>query len=92
MSNERPQTGRPRITAAQQDRCIRIFYLRNRTVTATHTACQNIPGLRRISAKTVHNRQRKVGLRARRPYLVLSWVYNIGVHGPNGATQLGTGL
>ena len=67
MSKDRPRTGRPRITTVQQDRYIRIFHLRNRTVTATQTASR-IPGLRRISAQTVRNRLREVGLRARRPY------------------------
>lgn len=58
-SNDRPRTGRPRITTAQQDRYIRILHLRNRTVTATQTA-SSIPGLRRISAQTVRNRLRKL--------------------------------
>jgi transposase len=65
-TSNRPRTGCPRITTAQQDRYIRIFHLRNRTLTATQTVSR-IPDLPRISEKTVRNRLREVRLRARRP-------------------------
>ena len=64
---DRPRSGRPRVTTRAQDRYIRVHHLRHRTATATSTA-SNIPGLRRLSAQTVRNRLREVGLRARRPY------------------------
>lgn len=49
---------------------VRMYYLGNRTVTATQTAL-SIPCLRRISAQTVWNCLRDVGLRVRRPYFDL---------------------
>ena len=67
MANDRPRSGRPRITNHVQDRYIRVFQLRNRTVTASQTA-SNIPGLRRISAQTVWCRLPEQDIRARRPY------------------------
>lgn len=66
-TQDRPRTGRPRITTPAQDRFIRLFHLRNRTVTATTTAA-SIPGLRRITAQTVRSRLRRHGIRPRRPY------------------------
>jgi hypothetical protein len=47
VANDRPRSGRPRITNHVQDRYIRVFQLRNRTVTASQTA-SNIPGLRTV--------------------------------------------
>lgn len=64
--DDRPRSGRPRITTVAQDRFIRLRHLRNRTTTATSTASE-IPGLRRISDQTVRNRLREAGLFARRP-------------------------
>ena len=52
---------------ASHIRYIRVFQLRNRTVTASQTA-SGIPGLRRISAQTVRNHLREHGIRARLPY------------------------
>ena len=66
-TDDRPRSGRPRVTTAAQDRYIRLLHLRNRTVAATVTP-NRIPGLRRISAQTIRNRLRAHGLRARRPY------------------------
>ena len=54
-TNDRQMSGRPRITTPGQDRYIRVFHLRNRTVAASTTAA-GIPGLRRISSQTVRNR------------------------------------
>ena len=65
-TRDRPRSGRPRVTNAAQDRYIRVFHLRYRTVPATHTA-GNVPGLRRISAQTIRNRLREHGIRPRRP-------------------------
>jgi transposase len=64
---DRQRSGRPSITSAVQDRYIRVFHLRKRTVTARETS-SNVPGLRRISAQTVRNCLRENGLRVRRPY------------------------
>lgn len=64
--NDRPRSGRPRVTTAAQDRYIRVRHLRDRTTTATSTAAQ-IPGHGRISDQTVRNRLREAGLFARRP-------------------------
>ena len=66
-TNDRPRSGRPRITTRRQDRYIRVFHLRHRTVTATITAV-GLPGGRRISSQTVRNRLRVHGIRPRRPY------------------------
>ena len=51
------RSGSPRITTPSQDWYIRLFHLRNRTVTDTTTAVC-IPGLGRISVQTVRNRLR----------------------------------
>ena len=66
-TNASSGSGRPRITNPVQNRYFRVFQLRNRTITASQTA-SNIPDLRRISARTVRNRLREHGMRARRPY------------------------
>ncbi|XP_071086478.1 paired box pox-meso protein-like [Haliotis cracherodii] len=52
-TNDRPRTGRPRITTPAQDRYIRVLHLRDRTATG----------------QTVRNRLREHGPRARRPYV-----------------------
>jgi transposase len=66
-TNDRQRSGRPHITTSRQDRYIRVFHLRNRTVAASTTAA-GIPGLRRISSQTVRNRLRQHDIRPRRPY------------------------
>jgi transposase len=66
-TNGRQRSGRPRIATPGQDRYIRVFHLRNRTVAASTTAT-GITGLRRISSQTVRNRLRQQGIRPRRPY------------------------
>ena len=66
-TNDRQRSGRPRITTPRQDRYIRVFHLRNRTVAASTTAA-GIPGLRRISSQTVRNRLRQHDIRPRRPF------------------------
>jgi transposase len=66
-SNDRSRSERPRIATPGQDRYIRVFQLRNWTVSASTTAV-GIPGLWRISSQTVRNRLRQHGIRPRRPY------------------------
>ena len=67
LINDSPRSGRPRITNPVEDRCIRVFQPRHRTVTASQTP-SSIHGLHRISAQTVHNRFREHGKRSRQPY------------------------
>ena len=59
-----------RVTTRQQDRNMIRSHLTNRTKTAVATASRIIGTHgRRISAQTVRNRLKAVGLRARRPYV-----------------------
>ena len=57
-TQDRPRSGRPRVTTPAQDRYIRVFHLRHRQATATDTA-GNVPGLRRVSDQLIHNRLRE---------------------------------
>lgn len=66
-TDDRPRLGQPRATTQRQDRYIRRLHLRERFQFATVTA-RTIPGRRRVSAQTIRNRLRAVGLRARRPF------------------------
>jgi transposase len=66
-THDHQRSGRPRIATPGQDRYIRVFRLRNRTVAASTTAA-GIPGLRRISSQTVRNRLRQHDIRPRRLY------------------------
>ena len=63
---DRPRTGRPRVTTRAQDRYIRLIHLRNRRQTVTMTA-RSIPTRRPIHAQTVINHLREHGMRPRRP-------------------------
>jgi hypothetical protein len=55
----------------RQDSDIFLAHLRNRHVTATETAITTVGNHNRhIHPKTVRNRLREIGLRARRPYIV----------------------
>ena len=67
-TSNRPRSERPRVTTSRKDRHIRFIHLRNRFVTAVHTA-RLTPGRTniRISDQTVRNRLHHGGLRARRP-------------------------
>ena len=65
-TRDRPRSGRPRVTSNRQDTYIRMVHLRDRLRTATLTA-RSIPGLRRISPRTLRNRLRERGIRPRRP-------------------------
>ena len=65
---DRPRSGRPRVTSQRQDRAIRLAHLRNRHLRAMETAVNTVGSHnRRIHPKTVRNRLREFGLRARRP-------------------------
>ena len=65
---DRSRSGLPRVTSRRQDRVIRLTHLRNRHLTATETAVNTVGSHnRRIHPKTVRNRLREFGLRARRP-------------------------
>ena len=69
---DRPRSGRPRVMSRRQDRTIRPAHLRNRHLIATATALYTVgTHNRQISPKTVGSRLREIGLRARRPYVVL---------------------
>ena len=61
--DDRPRSGRPRVTSRQQDRRIRAAHLRNRFLKATETAKKIV-----VSPSTVRRRLHEENLRARRPY------------------------
>lgn len=65
-TSDRPRSGRPRVTTARQDRYIQFVHLQDRFRPATVTA-RNIPGLQRISGRTVRNRLREANLTPHRP-------------------------
>ena len=66
-TDDRPRPGQRRATTSCQDRYIRRIHTRERFQFATITA-RTVPGRRRVSAQTIRNRLRSVGLRARRPF------------------------
>ena len=67
---DRPRSGRPRVTTRGQDRYIRNTHLCNRFPTTTATAAYTHgTHNNRISARTVRNRLREGRLSARRPYV-----------------------
>ena len=65
--NNRPRSGRPRVTSHVQDRYIRLRLLRNRFANAASIAA-DLPFHRQISSRTVLRRLAAVGIRPRRPY------------------------
>lgn len=65
-TQDRPSSGRPRVTSRQQDNHIRLVHLRHRFQTASWTA-RSTPGLRPISGRTVRNRMPEQNVRPRRP-------------------------
>ena len=65
-TRDRPRSGRPRVRSNRQDMYIRVVHLRDRLRAATLTA-RSIPGLRRISPRTVRNRLHARGIQLRRP-------------------------
>ena len=69
-TNDRPRSGRPRVTSRRQGRYMRLIHLRNRFRTSVETALVTLgTHNNRISPDTVRNRLRKFGLRPRRPYV-----------------------
>ena len=66
-TDDRPRPGQRRAMTPRQDRYIRRIHTRERFQFATITA-RTLPGRRRVSAQTVLNRLRSVGLRARRQF------------------------
>ena len=68
--DDRPRSGRPRLTTCHQDRYITLNDLRNRFLSAASGTARNTPGHDHphISADTVRRRLRAAGLCARRPY------------------------
>lgn len=65
-TQDRPRSGRPRVTTPIEDRYIRTIHVRNRFVTATSTAATALG--HRISRRTVTRRLRLAGIRAYRPF------------------------
>ncbi|XP_048255108.1 uncharacterized protein LOC125381706 [Haliotis rufescens] len=65
-TQDRPRSGRPRVTTPAEDRYIRQIHLRNRCVTATSTAATALRHA--ISRRTVLRRLRTAGIRAYRPF------------------------
>ena len=58
-TNDRPRSGRPRVTTARQDRLMRLTHLCNRTRTAVETAMMTSGTHNHgINAQTVRNRLR----------------------------------
>lgn len=67
---DRPRSGRPRVTTQRQDRFIQLSHLRNRHLTASETAANTLGVHNRpIHPKTVRNRLKEGHLKARRPYV-----------------------
>ena len=66
LAHDRRRSGSPRVTSQRQGVHISVLHLRNRYQTAEATA-QNIPGLRRVSGRTVRDHLRAHGIRPRRP-------------------------
>ena len=64
-TRDRPRSGRPRVTTAQEDRYLRQLHLRNRFQTSTATASTALG--RQISPQTVRRRLQEHGLRPFRP-------------------------
>ena len=66
QAQDRPRSGRPRVTTPAEDRYIRTIHLRNRFVTATSTAATALG--HPVSRRTVIRRLRMAGIRAFRPF------------------------
>ena len=65
---DNPKSGRPRKTTAEQDQFIQQSHLNDRFKPSTWLV-RNIPGIRRISSKTIRRRLREIRLKARRPVI-----------------------
>ncbi|XP_071118336.1 uncharacterized protein [Haliotis cracherodii] len=66
QTQDRPRSGRPRVTTPDEDHNIRQTHLRNRCVTATSTAATALGHV--ISRRTVLRRLYTAGTRAYRPF------------------------
>ena len=64
-TDDRPRSGRPRVTSYVQDRYIRLRHLRNRFANAVSIAA-DLPSRRRISSRTVLRRLAAFGIRQRK--------------------------
>ena len=65
---DNPKSGRPQKTTALQDRFIQQSHLNDRFKPST-SLVRDIPGIRRISSKTIRRRLREIRLKARRPVI-----------------------
>ena len=69
---DQPRSGRLRVTSQRQDRAIRLAHLHNCHFTVTETTVNTVGShYRRFHPKTIRNRLREFGLRARRPNIGL---------------------
>ncbi|XP_067681582.1 uncharacterized protein [Haliotis asinina] len=63
QTSDRPRTGRPRVTTAQEDRHLRLLQLRNRFLTVTSSAATALGYP--VGRRTVTRRLRAHGIRAK---------------------------
>ena len=63
---DRPRSGRPRVTTANENRHLRILHLRNRFLTVTSSTATGLGHV--ISRHTVRRRPRQHGIKAYRPF------------------------
>ena len=70
---DRRRSGRPRSTSQSQDRFLRMSALRSRSVSAEQLLERLSRTGTRVSVQTVRNRLHSAGLRARRPYVGVSF-------------------
>ena len=64
---DRPRSGRPRVTTANEDHHLRILHLHNRFLTVTSSPATGLGHV--ISRHTVRRRLRQHGIRAYRPFI-----------------------
>ena len=76
---DRPRSGRPRCTTPAEDRYLRTSALRTRSISGVQLQARLLNTGTRVSAQTVRNRLRAVGLRARRPYVGVVMTPCLGV-------------
>jgi transposase len=72
-TNDRPHSGRPRVTSQRQDRHVCLIHIWNRMITAEDTA-RKTPGLAnvRISGQTVRRKLRESILKQRHRTTILA--------------------
>ena len=76
---DRSRSGRPRCTTPAEDRYLRTSALRTRSISGVQLQARLLNTGTRVSAQTVRNRLRAVGLRARRPYVGVVMTPCLGV-------------